>query len=327
MVYVKTRYQDLDLVLKADRKIGVKNDAVVRYFQQAYVDLHGPQVKTSSGKIQPMIVDGSFGPQTENGLLAFQEACHIPRTGVFDQVTQNELDWRVYGELNGAWTHASVSHDNMGEGGPAIVRGSDGKAYNGLVVSEHVPVNSQGASRESSRLSRVNEARLGFGLGFNGSVLRFARGTTSNSSHSEARAGDDMGDQNANRIIDGNEMVLLKGSWDYYIWRSVGLGDKPQKYIYQSKNLQTGIVSTHSVYYVGRDRLTTMVLGNLRYPGGPLMFPGFTYYRDVAVTWSPNRGGNLAPGQFAQMSTTVHTAPFHLHSDCIWGAPHGSPFA
>lgn len=334
MAYTKTKYNDIDLMLKGNRSVGAKDD-VIGYFQKAYVDLGGPPVKTSSGAIRPMLVDKAFGTQTKNGLLVFQEACGIPTTGVLDQKTYFYLDWSVFGVLNGAWSHAKVSGNSMGAGGPAIIRGNDGYAYNGLVIQFDgkpflVPVNSQGASRESSRLSRVNEARIGKLLGYNGSVLRSQVGSDNDSSHSHARSGDDMGDQNKNRIIEGDEMLMLKASWDYYYMRAIALGEKPVKHTYVAKRIHNhNILKTYTVYSIGHDLLTSEVLGNLRYPGEKreLMFPGKRYFKDMARTWSPNRGFLVRPGDVKALSGSFHAAPFHLHTDSIWGAPaHGGPF-
>lgn len=330
MAYAPTKYNDVDLALKADRFMGAKKDPAVLCFQQEYIDLGGPPVKTAGGRLLPLVADGDFGTQTQNALLVFQEACGLQRTGALDQLTMFQADWRVYGEINGSWKHAKARVDRMNEGGPAI-KAVGGWAFNGLVQSVMVPVDDQGCSREQRHLSDVLEAKNHRSLGFEGSVLRLQRGTSRNSTHGEARAGDDSGDQNKDRRVDAIEMLLMKNNWDYLYMRTVG-PFSPVAGSYTSKSLATGKLVTVQTHRMGRDGLTSQVLGNLKYPDGTLMFPGYRLKKDVAQTWAPNRGTHangtpVKPGDIKQLDATVHTAPFHHHTDCafMW-APYGSPF-
>jgi peptidoglycan hydrolase-like protein with peptidoglycan-binding domain len=88
MAYKISKYLDLDLKLKADRAPSATKDPAVAYAQTALNDLNvTPRLK----------VDGQFGPKTQAGVLKFQEAAGVARTGLLDQATWNVLDWRVYG--------------------------------------------------------------------------------------------------------------------------------------------------------------------------------------------------------------------------------------
>lgn len=293
MSYKPTRYADIDLMLKTDRAMSSTFDAVVQYAQQALNDLG----------IKPGLkVDGKFGPKTRAGVQMFQEACGLPVTGILDQMTYDQLDWRVYGELNGSWTPCPVTVTNVSPRGPAIVKG-----FNKYVVPP-LRVNIVGACREGQHLSDVQEAFVGRALGHEGAVDRnTAFGKRSR--HALSIAGDDMGDQNSDRIVDASEILQRKAAWDYLVMRAQGF--RAESYIL------TTIDTRESTSYRGRDRLSILTLGNLKVNGKPI-FPELRAMRDVS--WSAVR--NTPKG----LSTTIHVAPFHLHSDCLPGAPEGSPW-
>jgi hypothetical protein len=139
-------------------------------------------------------------------------------------------------------------------------------------------------------------------------------GGSSLSRHALGLAGDDMGDQNANRLIEGSEMALMKACWDYLFTRAQGWNANLLNYHY----VQNGATHTLNMAWRGPDLLVTMVLGNLRYPAGNLIFPKNTAGHDVSWTAVRNTPKSL--------ESTVHVAPFHHHTDAAIGAPNGSPF-
>lgn len=297
MTYTPTRYGDVDLRLKADRAPGGKFDPVVSYVQRALNDL---------GYTPALKVDGLYGNKTRAAVAKFRAACKLPAGGM-DQPFYDELDWRVYGELNGAWHPAPVWLTNVNPGGPAIVKGRN--ELTGEVV------NTIGLAREGQRLSDVGEAFVGRALGYEGAVRRNQVGSSIPSRHWMGLAGDDMGDQNTDRIIDDHEKKLLASLRDYYFLRAQGFPAVAQNLVYELPGQAARTVKTA---WRGRDRLCTLVLGNLQYGDGTLMFPGLTRNRDCSWTAVRNT--------YKALTTTHHVSPFHLHTDCLTGAPYGSPF-
>lgn len=305
MAYAPTKYQDRDLVLKPDARPSSAVSPDVAYFQQAYNDLGGPN---------QLRVDGQLGPKTIAGILVFQEACALPRTGYIDQQTWDAIDWRVFGPINGSWTHFATQRSELGPGGRAFVS-KDGYAYN---VYTGLPVNANGQTREGQRLSDVAEAIVKLPLGYEGAVNRQRAGGGSSlkdlSRHALGLAGDDLADRDANRVITDGERVALKTRWDALFTRAQGFPVVRQTLVVTGPTDQRIFDMT----WRGRDRLVTMVLGNVK-AGGQLLFPGLRANRDVS--WTAVRN---APK--ASLLSTVHVAPLHLHTDAAPGAPEGSPF-
>ena len=314
MGYSPTRYStatatDIDLMFKLERaEQSSKYDDAVWCFQQEYVDLNGPPVKDSKGRLKPLTVDGQRGPQTVNAEAVFQEAAGLPRSGKLDIFTMNDADWRVFGLDGRSWKPCSLTTTNIKPGGPAIVKGHN------QYLRPLVRVNSIGLTREGQRLSDVLEAKYRRSLGWEGAVNRNQVGTSSLSRHALGVAGDDMGDQDKDRIIEPDEILMLDQNWDYLYERAQWF---PAVRMTMQQEID-GVTQTRDFTFRGRDRLVTMVLGNLKYPSGKLIFPGYVYRRDVSWTAARNTP--------KQLTAQTHVAPFHHHTDCAPGAPFGSPF-
>ena len=115
-------------------------------------------------------------------------------------------------------------------------------------------------------------------------------------------------------IHSGREILMLDQNWDYLYERAQWF---PAVRMTMQQEID-GVTQTRDFTFRGRDRLVTMVLGNLKYPSGKLIFPGYVYRRDVSWTAARNTP--------KQLTAQTHVAPFHHHTDCAPGAPFGSPF-
>lgn len=311
MSYAPTKYDDVDLALKATRgpmASGAKPDPVVKYAQTALNDLG-----STSNNGKPLNPDGRFGPKTTESVLHFQEASDIPRTGIMNQDFFDQLDWRVFGDINGSWTHFKTSKPSTCAGCRAYIV-VKGMAYN-RYLQPLTPVNSLGLTREGQRLSDVIEAFAGKALGAEGAVDRNTAGGKVLSRHALGLAGDDMGDQDKDRIVEPDEIAFLKAMWDYLFMRAQGFEAEMFTLRYRLPGAVRDTVTRTA--WRGRDRLCTMVLGNLATPAG-YIFP--TYARRKDTSWTAVRNTPKS------LSSTIHVAPFHLHTDCLPGAPYGSPF-
>lgn len=303
MAYVRSLYNDYDLAAKGERDQSNVADAVVGYAQDALNDLG-----STDDRGRALLVDGKFGPRTAQSVKRFQIACGIPVTSRLDWLTWYQLDWRVYGLNGNGWRPTSKNVTNTKDYGPAIVNGCN------EFLRPETPVNSIGQTREGQRLTDVGEAYLKRSLGFEGAVRRLTSSGTL-SRHALGLAGDDMADQNKDAVVSADEMMLMSALWGmYYVRAQVGPG-----YVAQTLKWEAGGVQrSSSTGWRGLDRLSIMVLGNRAKPDGTLMFPGLTKNKDVS--WSALRNTPKA------LTSTGHVWPFHLHTDCLPGAPSGSPF-
>lgn len=330
MAYAPTKYStatqnDIDLAFKAPRLTqSTKYDDAVWCFQSEYRDLGGPPVKTGAGVVKPIIIDGKLGPQTVNALLRYQEAAGLPRTGKLDVATMNDADWRVYGLDGKSWSHFKTKLSQTGAGGRAYVS-VGGYAYNMYVCDRTgkliLPVNANGLAREGQRKTDVNEATVRRSLGYEGAVNRPPVGGDPDelSWHALALAGDDMADQDKDRIIDPDELILMNNLRNYNFLRAQALGSGPQDYEYREiLVIHNGVMSRKNVSNRGLDREVNIVVGNKRLPDGRWMEPALAHNKDIS--W------NAVRNTWKGSTRTVHVAPFHLHENVAPGAPFGSPF-
>lgn len=306
MAYTPSRYNDADLLTKAERSPSTTVDPTVKYGQQALNDLG-----STDDRGRPLVVDGQFGNRTKASLLKFQEACGIARTGIFDHLTWYHLDWRNYG----GWTHHPAKTSNLIPYGPAIVS-VEGWAYN-EILRPLTPVNAKGMTREGQRLSDVREAFCRRALGHEGAVRRNQVGSTGNDSrHWAGLADDDMGDQDKDRVVELDEILLARAWWDLMLFRAQ-LGPGYEEYHLHRRIPGETVDRVDTTGCRGLDRLSVAVLGN-REVDGRRIFPDRTVNRDVS--WSARRNTPKT------LTGTAHVWPFHAHFDCRPGAPAGSPF-
>jgi len=312
----RTRWDNLDLIIKPVIATGAstaKADPYTRYFQSVYVALGGPPVKTGGGALKPLTVDGQPGPQTRNAAIAYMKANGLTTTGQLDQQLWYYLDWQAYNLFGDRWKPCGLTVTSMGNGGPAISKG-----HNGIIVSPLVRVNIRGLALEGQRYCDVRSAFLGEALGQGRAVLRFARGTSIWSWHGKTWAGDEMGDEDGDKVIEEHEKRLMRALFDYLVQRANLVGPAIAAKYTEKRPDDLTRTQVQTVTRRGVDLMSTIVCGNLRYADGKKMWPEFRLNRDVS--WSAGRNSTK------DSDRKVHVSPFHLHANGWIGAPVANPF-